>query len=124
VCAQAGAQSVSREYVRLNGRVIAIEIPLSTPPPPTIPALVSLSPTGGSGVAGTAQVFTAVVSDPAGAADIQLAQYWMNSSAGSCHLAYYASVSQIYLDSSSTDYNWVGNGAPGAAVWLSSTTVL
>jgi hypothetical protein len=58
------AQSPSREYIRLGGRVIAIESPVVNAPP----AVVSLSPMSGSGNAGD---FTGVHSDANGATDIR-----------------------------------------------------
>ena len=103
----AGIGQVLKEYVRLNGSVIAIENP------DPIPSLISLSPINGSGPSAP---FTGVFSDQAGAASIQNVQFWFSSTGANCHLAYYPASNLIYLDSSADNYTWTGgNGAPGSS---------
>ncbi len=86
-------QTISREYIRFNGRIVAIEGGGLDP----IPTLVSLSPVNGSGNSAT---FTGVFSDTAGASHITEAQFWFSSTSTNCHLAYFPGANLIYLDSS------------------------
>jgi len=110
------SQTVSREYIRFNGSVVAIETS-SPSAPPAAPTILSLTPVNGSGSSAT---FTSTYSDPSGASDIEFIQYWFYSSGPNCHLAYYPGANQIYLDDPAVDYHWVGNGAPGSSGTLSN----
>jgi len=109
----ASSQTVSREYIRFNGSVVAIE------GPDPIPAILSLSPVNGSG---STEVFTATFSDQAGASNIQYIQYWFGASGANCHLAYYTGANLIYLDSSADNYMWIGSGTPGSSGTLNNGT--
>lgn len=107
----AEARSATNSAV-VSGSSTALNVTVGDP----VPTLLSFGPSG----SGSAGMFTAQVMDYAGAADLNEVQYWFNSSNGNCHLAYFPGVNQIYLDSSSANYNWVGSGTPGSGVWLSN----
>ena len=109
----AESQTVSREYIRFNGSVVAIESPTSSPP--AAPTILSLTPVNGSG---SPETFTATFSDPSGASDIEYIMYWFYSTGPNCHLAYYPGSNLFYLDDAAVDYNWVGHGAPGSSATL------
>jgi hypothetical protein len=103
----ASGQTFTREFIRFNGSVIAIEGPIADP----VPSIDSLLPSSG---AGTSSTFTGTFSDQAGASSITVVQFWFDSTSADCHLAYFPSTNQIYLDSSANNSNWIGNGTPGS----------
>jgi hypothetical protein len=81
---------------------------------------VSLTPSSGVGVT---QTFSAVVSDPAGLADLNQVQLLLNSSAtrlGGCNVNYQAAANTIFLytDDGST---FVGGVTPGSATQVSNS---
>src|SRR5690606_27997721 len=87
-------QNPSREYIRLGGRVIAIESPANA-----APAVVSLTPMSGSGSAGD---FTGVHSDGDGAGDIQRTEIQVlpvenGSAANGCVARYNAGAGRLEL---------------------------
>ncbi len=84
------------------------------------PAIVSLSPNSGGG---TPVTFTAVYSDPNGAADLNQAMLLVNgavSAAGACEVYYYPQGNQLYLRNDAGTA-WLAALTPGAAGTVSNS---
>ena len=84
------------------------------------PAVVSLSPNSGSGTPAT---FTAIYSDPNGAADLTLAMLLVNTSlsgAGACEVDYYPQGNLLYLRNDAGTA-WLAALTPGVAGTVSNS---
>jgi len=89
----------------------------------SVPSLNSFTPSG----SGTTQTFTLQASDYAGATAITDLQalfsptYGLTNLNNSCHLWYQASDHTLWLDSSQSDWNFVGHGVQGGG-WFDQTS--
>jgi hypothetical protein len=84
------------------------------------PAVVSVSPSSGTGLT---QTFTAVYSDPKGAADLSSVRMLFNTSlsgGSGCYLIYYPGSNAFYLENNA-DSATVGPLAPGSSATISNS---
>jgi hypothetical protein len=108
--------SLSKEYLRLGGRVVAIE----NAGPPAPPQNVSVTPSSGSG---SSQTFSFVFSDPSGFTNLSTAYMLINATLnwpGTCYTYYDRSANALWLLNDAASL-WLGPLTPGSAATMQNS---